>query len=101
MEKEEESVSKRIKTEDHIHDELLPILPLEMIQLIVKYVDVFTAANLLVSARCFAKLLTEEAWKLLYLLRWHGNILRKAYSNEGTSTNHIKNIFRRIVDFIK
>jgi hypothetical protein len=55
-------------------EEVLPdllLLPLEVLQIIIKYLDVKSTAILLQSTKLAEDIFTQKSWKLLYLWRWY------------------------------
>lgn len=60
---------KKSKIEEVLPDLLL--LPLEVLQIIIKYLDVKSTAILLQSTKLAEDIFTQKSWKLLYLWRWY------------------------------
>jgi hypothetical protein len=65
----DDRATKKSKIEEVAPDLLL--LPLEVLQIIIKYLDVKSTAILLQSTKLAEGILTQKSWKLLYLWRWY------------------------------
>lgn len=81
----ERAAKRATKTADSNSE---PFLPAEMFSHITKYTDTQTTIILLKSAKSFEHILADRAWKLMYIFRWHKNILGNdidLYNNSKSS----------------